>query len=179
MVAARRRNRAARGFACTLDPKMGPAENTEVQYESGSDVTLECGPFRFSFAFEDFAKRVQAAAVALGVIDAEPREEAERIDLIALAAAGRISEPRSPLGAHLSARRDDLVHRDGDVTYWLRRLVFRGAWLDQQIKEGRIDPVFEESAGFRYRSSTTGDPVLHPARLPDWSAVRYRANPTP
>lgn len=150
-------------------------DSDDVQYESGSDVTLACGRFRFRFSLEDFADRVQDAAVSLGVIEPGPRDDAERLDLVGLAANGRVSEPRSALGIHLTARRDDLVHRDGDLTYWLRRLVFRGAWLDLQITCGRIDPVFDEAAGFRYRSATTGDPVLSPARLPDWSAVGYRA----
>ena len=29
--------------------------------------------------------------------------------------------------------------------HWLRRLVFRSAWLDQRVKEGELDVVFEEA----------------------------------
>ena len=28
--------------------------------------------------------------------------------------------------------------------HWLRRLVFRSAWLDQRVKEGELDVVFDE-----------------------------------
>ena len=29
--------------------------------------------------------------------------------------------------------------------HWLRRLVFRGAWLDQRVKEGELEVVFDEA----------------------------------
>ena len=29
--------------------------------------------------------------------------------------------------------------------HWLRRLVFRSAWLDQRVKEGELDVAFDES----------------------------------
>ena len=31
------------------------------------------------------------------------------------------------------------------LVHWLRRLVFRGAWLDQRVKEGELDIVFDQS----------------------------------
>lgn len=152
---------------------MTPPDDTLVQYESGSDVTLGYGRFHFQFNLADFSSRVHAAAVALGFVTPGPRNDGERTDLVTLAVHGEIVAPQSALGVHLAARRDALVDSDGGVVHWLRRLVFRDAWVDQQIKEGRIDPHFDEVRGFQYRSAATGEPLADPARLPDWSRFRF------
>ena len=154
---------------------MTPPPESLVQYRSGTDVTLTFGRFRFQFAMGDFAHRADAAAVALGFVDGSARNGDELADLATLASHGVIATPRSPLGAHLAGHQESLVDRDGDVVHWLRRLIFRGAWLDQQINEGRIDPVFD--AGFQYCSATSGEPVAAPVRLPDWSALRFGTQP--
>jgi hypothetical protein len=154
---------------------MTPPPESLVQYRSGTDVTLTFGRFRFQFAMGDFAHRADAAAVALGFVDGSARDGDELADLATLASHGVIATPRSPLGAHLAGHQESLVDRDGDVVHWLRRLIFRGAWLDQQINEGRIDPVFD--ARLQYCSATSGEPVAAPARLPDWSALRFGTQP--
>jgi hypothetical protein len=154
---------------------MSPAPESLVQYRSGTDVTLTFGRFRFEFEMGDFARRADAAAVALGVVEGPARDGDELADLATLASHGSISAPRSPLGNHLCDHQESLIDRDGDVVHWLRRLIFRGAWLDQQISEGRIDPVFD--AGFQYCSATSGEPVAEPERLPDWSALRFGTQP--
>ena len=38
------------------------------------------------------------------------------------------------------------------VVHWLRRLVFRGAWLDQRVKEGELEIVFDDPS---IRSATS------------------------
>src|SRR6185312_5392824 len=49
---------------------------------------------------------------------------------------GELREPVSPLGNHVNDRWYDLVGpADRSLVHWLRRLVFRGAWLDQRVKE--------------------------------------------
>jgi hypothetical protein len=154
---------------------MAPPPESLVQYRSGTDVTLTFGRFRFQFAMGDFAERAEAAAVALGFVDDSARDQDELADLATLASLGVISAPRSPLGSHLAGHQQSLTDRDGDVVHWLRRLIFRGAWLDQQISEGRIDPVFD--AGFHYCSATSREPVAEPERLPDWSALRFGTQP--
>jgi hypothetical protein len=142
-------------------------------YESGADYTMEFGSFRFSFSAEDFAERVELAAVQLRFVPDGELGERELRDLVELAAAGSVERPASPLGAHVAQHGEALLGWDDDLVYWLRKLVFRGAWLDQQIKDGWLEPVFEED-GFSYRSAVNREPVEMGARAPDWSAVGYR-----
>jgi hypothetical protein len=142
-------------------------------YKSGTDFTMEFGSFRFRFSAEDFTERVQGAARDLGFVEA-PLSAAETEDLVTLAAHGAIERPASPLGAHVAARADRLLGGEDDLVYWLRKLVFRGAWMDQQIKDGWLEPEFSEERGFSYRSAANGEPVLMRAPAPDWSAVAYR-----
>jgi hypothetical protein len=142
-------------------------------YASGHDYAVQVAGVRFRFSAEDFGSRVGAAAVRLGLLSSDRMGFGELQDLVALAAHGRIDRPASPLAAHLERHRDSLVDGDHDVVHWLRRLVFRGAWIDQQVSDGRIDPVFEQDHGFRYRSAATGGPAADEAPVPDWSSFRY------
>jgi hypothetical protein len=64
--------------------------------------------------------------------------------------------------------------------HWLRRLVFRGAWLDQRVHEGELSIAFDEAAGsFVYvqpadsRSASTAEPI-ELAPEPSWGRVAYR-----
>ena len=114
-------------------------------YESGSDYVLEYGELRFAFNEEDFGQRVEQAAVKLGFVQQGlSREELD--DLLDLAVNGEISEPSSRLGDHINSNWEDLVGPSNrSLVHWLRRLVFRGAWLDQRVKEGELDVVFDET----------------------------------
>ncbi|HTI33888.1 MAG TPA: hypothetical protein VL422_09455 [Miltoncostaea sp.] len=143
-------------------------------YCSGHDFAVEIEGVRFRFNADDFASRTGAAAVRLGLLPRAQLGPAELRDLVALAAHGRIARPSSPLAAHVAANRDGLEWQGRDVVHWLRRLIFRGAWIDQQITDGRIIPVWDEAHGFRYRSATTGQPAADEPALPDWSAIAYR-----
>ena len=154
---------------------MSAHDHTLVQYVSGGDVTLGYGQFHFRFGLTDFGNRVQAAAVQVGCIDTGPRSAAERSDLVSLAAHGTLDAPHSELGRHLGENLQWYVDREGDLVYWLRRLIFRDAWLDQQIKAGRIDPIFDDRRGFGYVSAASHEPVADPSRIPDWSGRMYRA----
>jgi hypothetical protein len=64
--------------------------------------------------------------------------------------------------------------------HWLRRLVFRGAWLDQRVKEGELAVVFNERTGsFGYvqptdRGSQGGGEPIELAPEPSWGRVAYR-----
>src|SRR5205823_6433309 len=105
-------------------------------YESGEDYVLEYGELRFTFNEEDFRQRVEQAAVKLDFIEHGLTED-ELDDLVNLAVNGEIREPVSPLGDHVNTRWQELVGpADRSLVHWLRRLVFRGAWLDQRVKEG-------------------------------------------
>ncbi len=143
-------------------------------YSSGHDFAVEIEGVRFRFNSDDFASRTGAAAVRLGLLPRTALGPAELRDLVALAAHGRIARPSSPLAAHIAAHRRALEWQGRDVVHWLRRLIFRGAWIDQQITDGRIIPVWDEVHGFRYRSATTGQPAADEPALPDWSQIAYR-----
>ena len=124
-------------------------------YESGSDYVLEYGELRFSFNEDDFGQRVEQAAVKLEFVDQGLAAE-ELHDLVELAVNGEIREPASELGEHVNEHWTELVGpANRSLVHWIRRLVFRGAWLDQRVKEGELDVVFDErDAHFR----------IHPAR---------------
>src|SRR5205085_5593903 len=112
-------------------------------YESGSDYVLEYGELRFTFNERDFTERVEQAAMKLGFVEGQ-LEEGEREDLVNLAVNGHVENPTSALGDHVNGSWHQL---DGpserSLVHWLRRLVFRGAWLDQRVKEGELEIVFE------------------------------------
>jgi hypothetical protein len=136
---------------------------------------MEFAGFRFRFSALDFGQRVEAAASRLGFVGRCSLDAGELADLVALAAHGDIPEPASPLADHVAEHRERILGWDDDLVYWLRKLVFRGAWLDQQVKDGQLEPVFGERDGFSYRSATTEKPVVEGSRAPDWSSVAYRA----
>ena len=144
-------------------------------YSSGRDFAVEVEGVRFRFSSADFASRVRAAAVQLGLVGREDLSPGEVADLVALTAHGRIARPRSPLAAHVDRHRADLLAGGADLVHWLRRLVFRGAWIDQQVADGQLAPEFDERTGFRFRDAATGEPAADPPPLPDWTPIAYRS----
>jgi hypothetical protein len=153
---------------------MAAGHELSPTYSSGSDYSVETAGVRFGFSARDFSERVGQAAVQLGLIERADLGGPEAQDLVALAAHGRVERPASPLAEHVERHRDVLLTGGEDLVHWLRRLAFRGAWIDSQIAEGRIQPVFNEShGGFRYRQGATGLPIPVQPALPDWSIVAY------
>jgi hypothetical protein len=147
------------------------------QYTSGDDYIVEFLDYRYSFSRTDFEERVVAAAIRLELVPARRLEPPETADLVALAAGGRIERPRSPLGRYV-VRRFDAIERlhDESLVYWLRKLVFRGAWLDHRVKAGLLDIAFDERSGeFAYRLPTDQVPLLELAPVPSWADLQYRA----
>ena len=142
-------------------------------YSSGHDFSVEVDGVRFRFNAADFGSRVGAAAIQLGLVGRERLAAGETEDLVAVAAHGRITEAASPLAAHIEAHRGRLLSGDGDLVHWLRRLVFHGAWIDQQVADGALVPEFDEQRGFRYRSAATGQPAADEPAVPDWSGLAY------
>ena len=111
-----------------------------LNYESGEDYVLEFLGYRFGFGNEDFEERVVAAAVRLGLIDSSELDPDEVLDLVELAADGRIAEPRSGLGQYVVRHWERVGLNDGEsLVYWLRKVVFRGAYLDHRVKQGLLD----------------------------------------
>jgi hypothetical protein len=144
-------------------------------YASGDDYTLEFLGYRFSFGARDFEERVAAAAVKLGLVPSNDLEDDEVADLVELAADGRIAEPRSPLGSYLVRHWERLALVDGEsLVYWLRKLVFRGAYLDHRVKEGLLDVVWEDASGeFAYAEPAGGRALLELAPVPSWRALQF------
>jgi hypothetical protein len=117
-------------------------------YESGSDYVLEYGELRFAFNEEDFAQRVEQAAVKLRFVD------------------------QGLSGEEL----DDLVGPSNrSLVHWIRRLVFRGAWLDQRVKEGELDVVFDErTQTFGYVQPDRSAELIELSKEPSWRRIAYR-----
>jgi hypothetical protein len=144
-------------------------------YESGADYVLEYGELRFSFNEDDFAQRVEQAAVKLDFVEQGLAIE-ELQDLVELAVNGEIPEPGSALGEHVVEYWSDLVGpANRSLVHWLRRLVFRGAWLDQRVKEGELDIVFDdETHTFGYVQPERDAEPIELSREPSWGRVAYR-----
>jgi hypothetical protein len=144
-------------------------------YESGDDYVLEYGELRFTFNENDFRQRVEQAAVKLGFVPAGLSED-ELDDLVNLAVNGEILEPLSPLGEHVNSRWQELVGpADRSLVHWLRRLVFRSAWLDQRVKEGELDVVFrEDTQSFGYLQRDRNSELIELAPEPSWEPAAYR-----
>ena len=124
--------------------------------------------YRFAFNSSDFEERVTAAAVKLGLVEGNDLDEDETADLVELTADGVIDEPRSTLGRYLVRHWEVLLLVNGEsLVYWLRKLVFRGAWLDQHVKEGLLDVDFDD------RSRRVRLP--RPARRPAFARAGARA----
>ena len=148
----------------------------EWNYTSGDDYMLEFLGYRFAFGARDFEERVGAAAVRLGLVASNDLDEDEVADLVELAADGRIAEARSTLGSYLVRHWERLALVDGEsLVYWLRKLVFRGAWLDHRVKEGLLDVSWIDDTGdFGYAEPQGGRTLLELAPVPSWGELQYR-----
>ena len=144
-------------------------------YESGSDYVLEYGELRFTFNERDFTERVEQAAVKLDFVGG-PLGDAEREDLVNLAVNGEIIEPHSGLGEHITECWGELNGpSERSLVHWLRRLVFRGAWLDQRVLEGELELVFDErDHSFGYAQPDRDYELIELSPEPSWDRVAYR-----
>jgi hypothetical protein len=148
---------------------------TETNYTSGDDYVVEFLGYRFSFNAFDFEQRVVAAAVKLGLVEVNELDEEETSDLVALAAQGLIDGPQSRLGRYLARNWERVSLVEGEsLVYWLRKLIFRGAWLDHQVKRGALEIVWEENeAEFAYQHPGGGRPLLELAPIPSWHELQF------
>lgn len=154
------------------DPLPGPDAN----YSSGNDYVVEFLGYHFSFSELDFEGRVIAAAVKLGVVETSELDDEEISDLVSLAAQGVIEQPASRLGRYLvrNWERVSLVNGES-LVYWLRKLIFRGAWLDHQVKRSALEVVWDDGeAEFAYQHPGGGRPLLELAPVPSWHELQYR-----
>jgi hypothetical protein len=143
-------------------------------YDSGQDFVLEYGELRFTFNERDFGERCEQAALKLGFVDGRLRGS-ELEDLVNLVVNGEVHDPASGLGEHVNDCWPDLVGpSERSLVHWLRRLVFRSAWLDQRVKEGELDVAYSErSQTFSYiQPDRNGEPI-ELAPEPSWTRVAY------
>jgi hypothetical protein len=143
-------------------------------YESGADYVLEYGELRFTFNERDFAERVEQAAIKLRFVDARLADD-EREDLVNLAVNGEVADPISALGEHIRDCWSELSGpSDRSLVHWLRRLVFRGAWLDQRVMEGELEVSFDErSNSFGYAQPDRDHELIELSPEPSWARVAY------
>jgi hypothetical protein len=148
----------------------------EANYTSGDDYVVEFLGYHFSFNGADFEERVIASAVKLGLLEANELDEDETGDLVQLAARGRITDPRSPLGRYIVRHWEQISLLKGEsLVYWLRKLIFRGAWLDHRVKEGLLEVSWDdEEAEFAYLDPRGGRTLLELAPVPSWHALQFR-----
>ena len=141
-------------------------------YDSGEDFVLEYGELRFTFNEEDFSERCEQAALKLGFVGGRLGEE-ELEDLVNLAVNGEIFDPASALGEHVNDCWPELVGpAERSLVHWLRRLVFRGAWLDQRVNEGELTSPSTRTAA---ASPTCSRPI--PGREAAASRSSWRPSP--
>jgi hypothetical protein len=149
----------------------------DANYHSGDDYIVEFLGYRFAFSATDFEGRVVAAAAKLGVVETPELEDEEVADLVTLAAQGVIDEPASRLGRYLvrNWERVSLVN-DESLVYWLRKLIFRGAWLDHQVKRSALEVVWDDDdAEFAYQHPGGGGrPLLELAPVPSWHELQFK-----
>jgi len=143
-------------------------------YDSGEDFVLEYGELRFTFNERDFTERCEQAARKLGFVRGSLYDD-ELEDLVNLAVNGEIEDAASALGEHVNDCWPELVGpADRSLVHWLRRLVFRGAWLDQRVKEGELDIALDpETHRFRYVQPERGGEPIELAPEPSWGRVGY------
>jgi hypothetical protein len=149
---------------------------SETNYTSGDDYVVEFLGYRFSFNALDFEQRVIAAAVKLGLVEVNELDEEEASDLVALAAEGMIDGPQSRLGRYVARNWERVSLVEGEsLVYWLRKLIFRGAWLDHQVKRGVLEVAWDDAeAEFAYQHPGGGRPLLELAPVPSWHELQYR-----
>jgi hypothetical protein len=147
-----------------------------ANYRSGDDFVVEFLGHRFEFNAEDFEQRVTAAAVRIGLIGSNDLDEHETGDLVEMVADGRIGEPRSGLGLYLVRHWERISLVKGEsLVYWLRKLVFRGAWLDHRVKEGLLDVAWIENTGdFGYADPEGERTLVELMPVPSWHDLQYR-----
>jgi hypothetical protein len=148
----------------------------EANYSSGDDYVVEFLGYRFGFNTSDFEQRVTAAAVKLGLLAGNELDDDETADLVELVERDTIEAPRSSLGRYLVRHWDELSLVAGEsLVYWLKKLVFRGAWLDHRVKEGKLEVGWDDAtAEFAYHDPNGGRALLELLPTPSWRDLQYR-----
>jgi hypothetical protein len=170
-----RRNEVAQSHVASVTAGY-PRRVAEANYISGDDYIVEFLGYRFGFNAEDFEERVTAAAVKLGLVADNELDPDEAADLVELVERDWIDEPRSGLGQYLVRHWERVSLVGGEsLVYWLKKLVFRGAWLDHRVKAGLLEVAWDdEVTDFGYRDPRGGRALLELAPVPSWHEVQFR-----
>jgi hypothetical protein len=101
-----------------------------------------------------------------------------------MAALGRTPTPSEKIGVRIGSEAVEKATRRGNyesgpanrsLVHWIRRLVFRGAWLDQRVKEGELDVVFDpDTHTFGYVQPDRDAEPIELSREPSWAGLAYR-----
>src|SRR5215216_3556436 len=155
-------------------PSNGMDQIRRGNYDSGQDYVLEYGELRFTFNERDFSERVEQSAHKLGFLHGR-LDPAELEDLVNLTVNGEIQDPASALGEHVNDCWPELVGpSERSLVHWLRRLVFRSAWLDQRVKEGEVDVSFDDVTNtFGYVQAERDREPIELSPEPNWARVAY------
>ncbi len=159
-----------------MPPGYAAAVEAAGNYHSGDDYIVEFLGYRFAFNSVDFEERVTAAAVRLGLVSDPELDEDETADLVELVERDAIGTPRSPLGEYLVRHWDTLALVRGEsLVYWLKKLVFRSAWLDHRVKEGLLEVDWDdERQDFTFADTNGGRALLELLPTPSWHELQYR-----
>jgi hypothetical protein len=161
---------------CTRGVSMAPeGRNAHPNYCSGEDYILEFRSFRYGFNSVDFRQRVELASVELDLVGPGVLDDDECGDLVHLVATGGLEHPVSALGEYLVDNGAHILRHNGEcLIYWLRELVFRGAWLDQRLLEDQLEVVYDEERGsFVYYPRGHRSREIGPPPHPSWRDVAY------
>lgn len=148
----------------------------EENYTSGDDYAIEFMRYEYRFNQRDFEERVTAAAVKLELLASNDVDDEAVADLVELTWRGRIEQPRGVLGEYLTRHWERVGVLDGEsLVYWLRKLVFRSAYLDHRVKAGLLEVAWDDGAGdFGYAEPEGGRALLELAPTPSWASVQFR-----
>jgi hypothetical protein len=149
---------------------------SDENYVSGEDYVIEFMRYEFRFGARDFEERVTAAAVRLELVPSNDLDDESVADLVELAWQGRIAEPRGELGQYLRRHWERVGVLEGEsLVYWLRKLVFRSAYLDHRVKSGLLEVSWDDdTADFGYAEPEGGRALLELAPTPSWGSVQFR-----
>jgi hypothetical protein len=93
-----------------------------------------------------------------------------------LAVNGEVTDAHSDLGEHINDCWGELHGpSERSLVHWIRRLVFRGAWLDQRVMEGELEVVYDDITNtFGYAQPDRDNELIELSPEPSWERVAYR-----
>ena len=168
---------------CRISPQLDglaahqPSDD-DANYSSGDDYIVEFLGYRFAFNACDFEQRVIAAAVRLGLVDPATTWTTTRRPTWSSSpptAGSRSRAAGSATTSFATGSASALVEGES-LVYWLRKLVFRGAWLDHRVKQGLLEVSgTTATADFGYRDPSGDRALLELAPVPSWHEVQFPA----